>query len=264
MLETAVTNGKELVDKLNMYPNSFIYRGQSSSSWKLTTSLERACGNKFGREFAVKSENYAREQFSSRFHLYDRENVSPSTTLEWLSLMQHYGVPTRLLDFTSSPYAALFFALETYDVQNRPDIAIYCINYSELMDVSLGLIKDQDGNFDETRESIVGKQDQVFEDYVDRFSRDILWVTEPQKLNSRIDRQAGCFLVSGNKGVSINELVRSDRYKSVSIEKITFPGSLIESVFVLMRKMNISGKSIYGDLSGLAKSIALEIKIYAA
>lgn len=255
---------EELILEINSLANHYIYRGQSNASWRLETTLQRASGKKFQRDFTEKAERYSLDNFSARFHLYDRENNEPHSLLEWLSLMQHYGVPTRLLDFTSSPYAALYFGIEGYDFQRQPEFALYCIDYTGLMDRSIELIKREDSRFTETRESIQGKSDKVFDDFIDPFNRNILWVTEPDRLNARIDRQAGCFLVSGNKGMGIEELIESDSYSEVDCRKIVLSGSIGQNVFALLRKMNISGKSIYGDLGGLARSLALQIRIYAA
>jgi len=44
-------------------------------------------------------------------HMDPASLPSPDDKLAWLAIMQHYGVPTRLLDFTYSPYIALYFAL---------------------------------------------------------------------------------------------------------------------------------------------------------
>lgn len=255
---------EELIHAINSLPNHYIYRGHSNASWKLETTLNRALGTKFERDFAEKAERFSLDNFSARFHLYDRENNEPHSLLEWLSLMQHYGVPTRLLDFTSSPYAALYFGIEGYNFQALPEMALYCIDYTGLMNKSIELIKAEDSLFNETRQSIHKKSDAVFDEFIDRFNRDILWVTEPDKLNVRIDRQAGCFLVSGNKGISIEQLLERPSYSDVDARKYILPGSLAENIFALLRKMNISGKSIYGDLGGLARSLALEIRIYAA
>lgn len=255
---------EELILEINSLANHYIYRGQSNASWRLETTLQRASGIKFQRDFTEKAERYSLDNFSARFHLYDRENNEPESLLEWLSLMQHYGVPTRLLDFTSSPYAALYFGIEGYDFQRQPEFALYCIDYTGLMNRSIELIKKEDSRFTENRESIQGKSDKVFDDFIDPFNRNILWVTEPDRLNARIDRQAGCFLVSGNKEMGIEELIESDSYSEVDCRKIVLSGSIAQSAFALLRKMNISGKSIYGDLGGLARSLALQIKIYAA
>jgi hypothetical protein len=255
---------EELISEINPLANHYIYRGQSDASWRLETTLQRASGNKFQRDFTEKVERYSLDNFSARFHLYDRENNEPQSSLEWLSLMQHYGVPTRLLDFTESPYAALYFGIEGYDFQRQPEFALYCIDYTGFMDRSIELIKREDNRFTETRVSIQGKSDKVFDDFIDPFNRNILWVTEPNRLNARIDRQAGCFLVSGNKAMGIQELIESESYSDVDCRKIILSGSVAQSAFALLRKMNISGKSIYGDLGGLARSLALQIRIYAA
>ncbi|WP_081786149.1 FRG domain-containing protein [Halomonas sp. BC04] len=263
MIVQNVTSMEELFSIVNRFPNPYIYRGHSNSSWSLRSTLERGCGNNFNKEFAGNYEKHACEEFSSRFHLYDKENVSPKSLLEWLALMQHYGVPTRLLDFTSSPYAALYFALEDYDKINRPDMALYCLNYTELMEKSLELIKAEDNHFSETRATINGRKDEIFEECVERFNRNILWVTEPQRLNARIDRQAGCFVLSGDKGKSIQAVIDEEAYSEVGIRKLVISGVLFENIFALLRKMNISGKSIYGDLVGLSRSLSLELKVYA-
>lgn len=220
---------EELILEINSLANHYIYRGQSNASWRLETTLQRASGKKFQRDFTEKAERYSLDNFSARFHLYDRENNEPHSLLEWLSLMQHYGVPTRLLDFTSSPYAALYFGIEGYDFQRQPEFALYCLDYTGLMNRSIELIKREDSRFTETRESIQGKSDKVFDDFIDRFNRNILWVTEPDRLNARIDRQAGCFLVSGNKEMGIEELIESDSYSEVDCRKIILSGSIAQS-----------------------------------
>lgn len=58
------------------------------------------------------AEEYLLSQFKNAAHHFAEASTMPANTLEWLALMQHYGAPTRLLDFTRSPYVACFFALE--------------------------------------------------------------------------------------------------------------------------------------------------------
>ncbi|WP_245911218.1 hypothetical protein [Neisseria iguanae] len=138
---------------------------------------------------------------------------------------------------------------------------MYALDYHSILDKSLEFIKQQDSKFVETRNSILGKQDEIFEEYVDQFSRDILWVTEPKILNTRIDRQAGCFLLSGNREKRIEDIQYSQLYKDTDIQKIIIPNSLASRIYALLRKVNMTSKSLYGDLDGLAKSIRYCSKI---
>lgn len=183
-------------------------------------------------------------------------------TLSWLSVMQHYGVPTRLIDFTTSPYIALYFALETYNPLSQHDFAVYAIDYTAVMEASIQHIKKVDLKFTETRFSHNGKQDVIFDEVVDRYAYDIAWVTEPKELNARIDRQSGTFLVSGNLENTIESVMNLPLYENATVLKIRVPAFLYEGVYVALRKMSINAKSIYGDLGGLAKSIRMELQAH--
>lgn len=263
MIEIKIDSIDGLIRRLNEFPNNFIYRGHANASWNLESSLERVVGERWSAEQARRFEEFSVSQFQSKFHLYDRENVEPTSKLAWLSVMQHYGVPTRLVDFTESPYIALYFALEAYAPQSKADLSIFAIDYSGVMDRSIVHIKSKDSGFQETRESLYAKQDTVFENVVDRFSYPIAWVTEPKQLNVRLDRQAGCFLLSGDRSVRIKDVLEGSLYRDVEFYKIVVAHELYEGIFALLRKMNLTSKSLYGNLDGLARAIRMQMQIYS-
>ncbi len=64
---------------------------------------------------------WSRRYFQYRSHIRNEYDY-----LEWLSIMQHFGAPTRLLDFTYSIYIALYFAIEHMNQEEYS--AIWCIN----------------------------------------------------------------------------------------------------------------------------------------
>lgn len=264
MIKTiAITDSEHLIRTLNELPNNYIYRGHADSGWKLESTLERTIGSKWSSDRAKKFEEYYLNLFKSKYHIYSGNEHEPKSKLAWLSVMQHYGAPTRLIDFTESPYIALYFALEAYDPLLKNDLAIYAIDYNSVMDASLEYIAGRDSSFNKKRHEIVGLQDDLFDNVVDRFSYEVVWITEPLELNARIDRQSGTFLISGDKEKRIESLLSSEIYNDVEVYKYIVPHSIYENIYALLRKMNINAKSIYGDLGGLAKSIKMDMQVHA-
>lgn len=262
MKEVIIKTIDELIQKINSFENHYIFRGQSCSKWGLSSGLERILNSSCDTDIFTKAENYSLTQFKSKFHIYDDNNSRPKSKLQWLSLMQHYGIPTRLLDFTESPYIALYFAIETFDYFSNNDIALFAIDYRALLKASIEYIKIKDTKFDYDYLKVLNNQDEIFDNVLNRFSYDILWISEPKESNIRLDRQAGCFLMSGNLNSTISSLIDSPIYKDVEMVKFIIPHSIIENIYALLKKTNTTSKGLYGDVLGLSLSIKMDLKFY--
>ncbi len=91
----------------------WVFKGLEKSCWPLKTTLEREC-ERFGisgDDVQRREYNMIRE-FQRRLHHYETHVPRQENVDEWMALMQHYGAPTRLLDFTYSPFVAAYFAFE--------------------------------------------------------------------------------------------------------------------------------------------------------
>jgi len=92
---------------------SWAFRGQSDSSWPLYTSLSRhLLTRRVHRSAWSRQERRVLRIFKRKAHLLLQHLPKDTDAFEWLALMQRHGAPTRLLDFTWSPFVASFFALE--------------------------------------------------------------------------------------------------------------------------------------------------------
>ena len=87
------------------------------------------------RDFCRQSEKDFTNQFKARAGTRYGRIPNYDDNSAWLSMMQHYGLPTRLLDWTRSPLVALYFAVENYiyeTIEEPVDAAIWILEPHKL------------------------------------------------------------------------------------------------------------------------------------
>jgi hypothetical protein len=112
----------------------WVFRGHADPSWQLKTTLERqAESTETERSELPDRERQVIDRFRRQALQFLATAPEPAAYLEWLSIIQHHGGPTRLLDFTRSFYVAAFFALDG----DTGDSVVWAVNKPSLDDAFL-------------------------------------------------------------------------------------------------------------------------------
>ena len=93
------------------------YRGEENSELSLIPSIQRS-------QKRIDVERYITNDFYIRARQIMKNPPEKHNYAAWVSIMQHYGLPTRMLDWSQSPLIASFFATETYKVQPTLDACV--------------------------------------------------------------------------------------------------------------------------------------------
>src|SRR5438128_6635663 len=164
---------------------NWAFRGQRDASAPLFSVLSR-----YFMAFAVDPRAWAGQE-KRILRIFKRKAIhfldivpDRDDDFEWLALMQDHGAPTRLLDFTWSPYVAAFFALHNTTREG----VIWACNPVEIK-----------------------KKKQIHLDNLGSFRKHILsstgsfvWLGEPYAMNRRLIAQSGTFLVPAILNKSID------------------------------------------------------------
>ncbi len=225
----------------------WLYRGQSDSTWELKSSLFRVFQKNIelrslnkSRKIVLKKELYEKEiidSFKRSAHLYLDAMPDKNIDFDWLSLMQHYGAPTRLLDFSFSPWVALFFAIS----EIKENASIFCIKYKEISKIDAEYYKD-----------VNVKYDNIMKETRD-IKNTILLPYEPVFTNNRLMAQQGAFLIPNTLNYSHQEILENYQNDDFVI-KITINKNHAMSILESLAKMNITFMSVYPGLEGFCRS----------
>ena len=230
--------------RINRYKSRFAYRGVSSSSYKLETSLMR-----LGGEYA-KVEPHLLRQFRKYAYKYQSDHENEWF---WLSIAQHHGLPTRLMDWTYSPEVALHFATQDPDKFDR-DGAIWMVNYKKahqmLPPSLLGIVQEKN-----TWILTVDILDDMFLDLAaldEKSSRydDFVIFFEPPSIDDRIYNQFAYFSLMSKPTIYMDEWLQD---KPDLWKKIIIPASLKWEIRDKLDQNNINERTLFPGLDGLTK-----------
>lgn len=247
-----------------------VFRGQLSSNWLLSTTLERAAGRYGFPDGALcNREVVLLNNFQRRAHHYLDDPPSLEDRLEWFALMQHHGAPTRLLDFSHSFYIAAFFSMETAE----QDAAVWALSTDFTMGHTSNLLGEGKIMLDLEEESRTVVQLHLR----DHDTSTCVMLVEPLRMNARLAVQQGCFVAPGDLSKTFMENLayclevdvstfaakkaRSvrrmdvDRFFDVPVVKIVLPKEIHNEAIWDLEQMNVNATSLFPGLDGFARSL---------
>jgi len=252
-MQVATIESWDEFDALVRDLDGWAFRGQEKAAWKLFSLLSRYLQD-FVPDRTVWETREARaiRIFRRKAHNYINDPHTLESDLRCLALMQHHGAPTRLIDFTKSPYVAAFFALESA----IDDASIYAVNAPILWQ------KLPTGLTDLTHENIDPRNPGSFSKFFATNKYELVWTGEPREMDRRLLAQSGTFVVPGVLEKPVEDILMSYHSTEPLIRKFILPARKIRSVFMRsLYRMNITNATLFPDLEGLAKSVAVELEM---
>ena len=240
-------NAKDWEDLFNIINDSFcdwpnyIFRGKANSQWLLESTLSRAL-----KRIKYKHKNELVKEHLERFKLQIRGRRGPNpkqlSENELWALGQHFGLYTPLLDWTQSPYVALFFALTSLDKSPTGLRTLWALNSPDIDKIT------------KWHKQKKPKSSKWYVELIDPILDE----------NSRLVNQNGIFTKISIENNIENWVSSGPNLGWVSLFRIDFPDSVRNKAIAYLDLMNINYASLFPDLYGssMNTNIKLEQKDY--
>jgi hypothetical protein len=247
MKELLVSNWTDLTaalypgapDASGAYRSKFLFRGAGDASFNLRSSLGRRGDH--GKLIEL--------PMLRNFRKY-AEPGELTTTSEWgvMAIAQHYGMPTRLLDWTTNPNVALHFATSELD-RYQSDAVVWCIDVMAARDIlpdqlRQALRASYSWVFDlATLSNVVGTVREL-----DALGDDFIVFFEPPPIDRRIIHQGSVFSLTPGVNVSLEDLFR--RHPKLGY-RVIVPRALKWEVRDKLDLANVTERLLFPGLQGL-------------
>jgi hypothetical protein len=224
------------------------FRGSQKSYWSLVPNLYRLLDKKTK---VHEEEDDIREDFVKRAPSLTA--YKPDNAWEWYFLMQHYGAPTRLLDWTENPQLGLYFAVK--DSEGLHDAAVWIIDPWWLNDRVLGKAEVLPPGSPGLAKSDPQRYRPWLPDRFDvklRLRKNLPVAVFPNHFAHRIAAQRSCFTIHGLRRAGIEKLFRGPKDH---VAKIVIPSYATEAIRDELDDYGIDEATIYPDLQGLGAAV---------
>jgi hypothetical protein len=224
-------NISEYLAIISEHYTGYIFRGQSVASWYLEPGLDRILPDDKLEVYRLDSAENLLSDFKRLGRLY--LTVTPANDWEWLALAQHHGLNTPLLDWTTNPLAALFFAVDER-MDPPEDSVVWCYEKTSVIEPEKYPEPIVQTNF---FGFVHGPEPLYIRSVVIYF---------PVHISPRVSAQSGCFTVHPppeSRGV----------YSwPGKIGKVIIPSKLRASIHAELESVGVHRAALFPGLDGVA------------
>jgi len=233
--------------------DGWLFRGQRQEAWPIESLVQRVA-----RRNELDVDEYERHcfrEFRRRAHSYFQFLPPADGTAEWLGWMQHFGAPTRLVDFTRSPWVAAFIAAEQAD----NDSAVWAVKRSRVEAPSddrrdrnalLGFLIDP-----ETWSKRRANGSETLPEPDDR-DRQRIERIEPFLLHDRLAVQKGEFLFAYDLRRPFLEIL-AEQLSSLAddVRKFVIPHKARKGIMQKLAQMNCDAVTLFPGADGFGRAL---------
>jgi len=228
--------------RIGRFRSRCAFRGLSDSGYDLETTLSRLGGKHWEME----------HHLLRNFVKYAHKNILESEPLwHWLSVAQHHGLPTRLLDWTYSPFVAMHFATANQEKFDR-DGVIWVINYVEAHKLLPKILKDEleEEGANAFTVDMMMKAAGSFKEFSSLLpDDDFVLFFEPPSLDERFINQFALFSISSNSQLIFNNWLK---HHPELWKKILIPKELKWEIRDKLDQSNVTERVLFPGLDGLS------------
>jgi hypothetical protein len=230
-------------EELGRHRSDYAFRGRNGADDDLSTSLIRLGGD------PATIEGHLLRNFRKYAEL---DAVPVDSPWNWLALGAHHGLPTRLLDWTSSPYVALHFATSRVEDYGR-DSAVWMVDYvraHELAPPELRECLEREGANLFTTEMLGSVAAGLAA--LSMLGDDFVVFVEPPSFDERIVNQYALFSLMSRPEASLDEWLREHTELA---RRIVIPAALKWEVRDKLDQANVSERVLFPGLDGLTRAL---------
>jgi hypothetical protein len=228
-------------EPLGRHRSNYVFRGTSKTGGDLRTSL-MSLGGSYER---------VERPLLRTFRRYAQRDAVPDDSIwNWLAVAQHHGLPTRLLDWTFSPYVALHFATQNTESYGR-DGLIWAVDYvrckSYLPQTLQEILEEEDASVFTTE--MLSRSAGTLEAFGRLSGEPFVLFFEPPSLDDRIVNQHALFSLMSSPTTRLDAWLGGH---ADLVRRMIIPAGLKWEIRDRLDQANITERVLFPGLDGLS------------